>query len=209
MTTTASSSGRAASIAIRVPARSEHLMLGWPLPPAEHPDHLALEALAWHLGGGPSSALGRALRTIGARAADAGTVAYRHAGAFEVTVALDPSTTATSAEAAVLRIIRRASREPVSADELESIRAELQTRSWLDVERLTGRAETIARAELVHGGVEALPARLERIPSLEPADLVAAATAYLSGQPYVRVIARPRPPPPAPTSGPSAGTEAR
>lgn len=176
------------TIELRLPVERPYVMLGWPLPPARHPEFPALEAAAIRLSRGPL----RRLQEQGTvRSAQVRTVALAHGGAFEMVLGLNGSTTATTAAAEMIAMIDGLASRPMSPTEIAALRAELEARTWDALDTLEGRAARIAAAEQRDGGIESISERLAVIAALSPEGLRAAVKTHLSNQQHVIVICRP------------------
>jgi len=180
----------AASIDLRIPAKRELGLVGWPL---SKTGDVALEAASIHLAAGHLVSLRDAIQ---AHSIDTWTVRHRHGGAFAVLVTAGGTSTATTAVGGVVQALGLAGAVPPTDDELIRTQAELRGRTWRALDGLEDRAQHLAVTELSHGGVQQISDRLDAIDALAPDDLVRAIRARVLDVRPVTIIGRPRRPSP-------------
>ncbi|MEE8133739.1 MAG: pitrilysin family protein [Gemmatimonadales bacterium] len=152
--------------------------LGWRTVDPLHADAPSLDVAADILGSGRGSHLYRHLRRSGiATSTSAGHYTPTEVGVFSIDLEADPSSFSQAVTEAVRRI--GALRQGAATDEdIERVRALLQTQ-WLGrFESMEGRATMLCEAEAL-GGLHLLDEFYQQVMSVDRDDVVAAAERYL------------------------------
>ncbi len=164
----------------RMQVREAHLSLGFHIPSAHHEDAPVLDMLAFVLGEGESSRLYRRLVIDSQLATSASAYAYTppDPGMFMVSASLEAADL-TKAYAAAIDELARVRDEPVSSEELERARANLEADFVYQAETVQGQARELGYSVVIHGDPDYDRVYLERIRSTTAADLQRVARKYL------------------------------
>jgi zinc protease len=171
---------RRATLSLPLPARV--LVVGWRMPPHAEADGPALALLARVLATGGSSRLQAALGADPLRCvAVQGAFDTRRDGGLLYAFAMArPGSDTAAVERAAFAEAERLGREPVGADELERARRQEEMAIVTGWQTVRGRADALGQALLLDGDHDAAAARLERIRTLGPEELRAAAARWLT-----------------------------
>src|SRR5206468_3963155 len=157
------------------------LLVGWRGPADAQPDNVSLELLASILGGGTSARLGRTL--VGGQSpfldARGDFDRRKEASLIYFTAALKPGADTASAEQALVGAVESLATTPVSAEELDRGKRQIQSALLFSLETVRGEAQAIGTAQLMDGDYRATEARLARLRQLTPEDLLATAAKVL------------------------------
>jgi len=157
------------------------LLVGWRGPADAQPDNVSLELLASILGGGTSARLGRTL--VGGQSpfldARGDFDRRKEASLIYFTAALKPGADTASAEQALVGAVESLATTPVSAEELDRGKRQVQSALLFSLETVRGEAQAIGTAQLMDGDYRATEARLARLRQLTPEDLLATAAKVL------------------------------
>ena len=157
------------------------LALLWQGPPANHPDSPALEVAAALLSAGESSRLNEALVYRSQIAQSVGFSADLHADAGQL-VAYAIAASARSLrllEAALFTELQRLGHKPITAAEMERVRARLLTGALLARQTPQGLANALGEAVVVYGDAHAADRRLARLQAVTAADVQRVLTQYV------------------------------
>lgn len=181
----------AARLDIERAGSQAHLAIGWPGPRLDHADTPAVDLLTAVLGQARSARLTRALRdrlglvtSIGSRYS-----ALEAAGVVAVTAQLPPANL-EAAEAQIVREVRRIRDEGVGDVERRRAVTMAEARHVFARETVEGRAHAYGQAETIWRLEEEM-AYLDRLRSVTPEQLRAAARRYLDPERYARVALGP------------------
>ena len=199
---------------IAVPfAAQPRAVVAYRTPPYGHPDRPGLGVAAMVLGDGRTSRVQRALvdeERIAFRAS-AGVFALRHAGLFVVEASPRAPHTPEALEKALLREVDRLAAEPVTEEELERVRAQLDGAAVRAMQSDVSLASLLAAAQAQAGDWRYLLEARRLAKAVTAADVLRLARQYLT--PANRTVASlvpsgeaaPRPAAGAGRTGPGAG----
>lgn len=158
--------------------------LVWRAAEAYSDDAPALEALAEILGGGKSSRLYRRLVYDEQRVQSVSASKWDKlmAGDFMIRVTARQDERLADLETAVLEEVARLAAEPPTEEELARVVNGVETSIVSGLETAIGRAERLQRYYYYTGEPDYAAQELARYRALTPADIQAAAAAYLDGQ---------------------------
>jgi zinc protease len=175
------------SLAVSRAAAHAYLGLGWPAPRLDHTDAPALDLLVAVLGQGRASRLTQSLteRLRLVHAVTSGYSALEAGGLVSITAQTTPEAL-PSVESQILKDVRRLADDGVTDAEMERALSVAEARRELQLETVEGRAFMLGHAETTWRIDEAL-AYLDRLRSVTPAQMRAAARRYLDPERYARV----------------------
>jgi predicted Zn-dependent peptidase len=129
-----------------------HLIVAAPWPSAKSGDRYAASMLGTVIGGGTSSRLWQAIREERglAYSISAGGNTFTDVGMFAIYAGASPTHIDEVLDLS-LKELRRAVREPVSADELKLAKEQATSSILLSLESSSARAGALARQEIIHG----------------------------------------------------------
>jgi zinc protease len=184
----APASGREGRIELPRPVSHAYLALGWLAPRIDHADTPAVDLVVSILGQGRGSRLTQALRErLGVvNTISSGYSALEGAGLVSVTAQLDPRDL-QRAEAAVLSEIERVRAEGVTETERRRAVTAAEARRAFLTETAEGRAWSLGQAETIWRLEDEL-AYVNRLRSVTPEQLRAAARRYFDPNLYTRVV---------------------
>lgn len=173
------------------PGAQAYLGLAWLGSRLDHADTPALDLLTTILGQGRASRLTRSVRE---RLGLVNTIssdysALQGAGVITLTAQLDPQNLAR-AEAEILNEVRRIREDGVGADELARALTREEAQREFRWETADGRAFTLGHAEAIWRLEDEL-AYMDRLRSVTPEQIRAAARRYLDPDRFARVLLRP------------------
>ena len=182
---------RPARLDIERAGAQAHLALGWLGPKIDHADTPAVDLLTAILGQSRSARLIRVLRDRLGLVTSIGTrySALEASGIVAVTAQL-PSANLEAAEAEILREVRRIREERVGDAEHRRAVTMAEARHAFARETVEGRAHAYGQGETIWRLEEEL-AYLDRLRSVTPEQLLAAARRYLDPERYARVALAP------------------
>jgi zinc protease len=157
------------------------LMVGWRVPAdGGGGDDAALDALSAVLSNGPESRLARRFASgrPAAYFARTGRDAQRDATMFWAAAA--PAADTTAVEGALVGEIEKLAAEPVSGEELDRARRQLEVALLFGRQTTRDRSQALGTAAMVGGDWRLAERRLERLRALTPEDLKAAAARTLT-----------------------------
>ncbi|HVF56197.1 MAG TPA: pitrilysin family protein [Pyrinomonadaceae bacterium] len=156
-----------------------HLILASPWPSGRSADRYAATLLSSIIGGGTSSRLWQSVREERGLAYSVGAASsnFTDAGVFQIYAGTSPEQLDEVLDLSLLEL-RRALREPVTADELQLVKEQAASSILLGLESTSARAGTLARQEIVHGQRIAPEEILRRIEAVTPEDLLRIAHDY-------------------------------
>jgi zinc protease len=164
--------------------------LGWRTPGTLHPDTATLDALALVAGQGRASRLYRGVRERGlASSVHAYNYTPTEIGVFGVSLECEPERTADALRATWSEL-RHLATTPVAPHELERVRTLLRARLLRRLETAEGQANLLAEWHAVDHW-RRMGDYVDRISTLEPADLQAAAARYLDPERATLLVYRP------------------
>ncbi len=164
--------------------------MGWRTPASLHPDTVALDALAMVAGHGRASRLYRHVRETGlASSVDAYNYTPTEVGVFGVGLECEPDATVPALRAAWHQLARLRE-SPAPRDELDRVGTLLEARLLRRLETAEGRANLLAQWHALDHWSR-VGEYLDRIRSLEPDDLQAAAERYLDPERVTMLVYRP------------------
>ena len=176
------------------PTAQAHLGLAWQAARLDHADTPALDVLVSILGRSKTSRLVAALRERQGLVSgiNSGLSALEGAGLVTVTAQLEPQNL-QAAEAEVLAEIRRVQEGGVTAAELKRAITAAEVEHEFSTETAEGRARAYGQAETIWRLEEEL-LYLDRVRSVNAAQVQAVARRYLNRERYVRVAVVPQRP---------------
>jgi zinc protease len=176
------------------PTATARLLMAYAIPGQGHPDWARLEALASLLSSGPSSRLYRELvvdREI-ATYADVDVLPFRDAALLQISVGGTAETTAAELEEETLKVIAGLADEPITAAELDKVRAGAETDFWSELETADGKGEALGHFEAALGDYRMLATLAERLRGCDAPGLTSVARRYLGPERRSAVWATPR-----------------
>jgi predicted Zn-dependent peptidase len=183
--------------------RAPVLATAWKTPPAGHPDAEALDVVSKILSGGRSSRAYRRLIHDEQIALSAHGVNSEFAGAglFGAYASVRPGESIDRVEASFLEEIARLREEPVTAEELDKAKRQLEVSMVHELMTNAAIANRIGYDVTIFGAIRPLEDRLAAIQAVDAADVQRVARTYLTddGRNVVHVV-----PPPA-SSEPERG----
>lgn len=191
-------SGTQASVDLSIDAGSARLAIAWRTVALDHPDHVALAALAEVLAGSDSARLHRALVDDAKLASHVGAdqTDLRLGGLLEIQTTLRPG--AKSAEA--LKIVEKEVADllggrPIAEQELAAAKNRMKTQQLRELASADGRADVLGHTWATTAGLDAHARWWQRLQALEVADVQQVAQVWLKAQ--GRTVVRAEPPPPS------------
>jgi zinc protease len=179
---------------MRAPVDNRILLVGWRGPGAADPDSPAMDALAQVLTGGLSSRVHvLAASRMEFNGVEGGYDRSRDASLVFGVAGVAAAADSDDAEKALTESIEALAREPVSEEELEKARRQIEAHTLFSWQTARGRAESVGAAQLLEGDGQAAFRRLERIRSLAPADLQRVAARVLRPESRSVVWIQPQP----------------
>lgn len=169
-------------VTVTRPARLPVVYLGYHVPNQQSPDAPALEVLSTILSAGRASRLYRHLVHERRLALDAGGDYSYFAldpNLFWFWATPMPGQTPPALENALLEEMERLAREPVTDEELDRARNQIEAAFVFQEDSVHRRASLLARFELI-GGYRAKDRYVDAIRAVTPADLLRVARAYFS-----------------------------
>jgi zinc protease len=153
------------------------VVAGWKVPGHAAAETPALALLSRILAGGPTLRLQRALLadSVGCVSVQAMLDSRREGGLLYVMAAVKPGADSVRVEQALLGLMERLAREPVSEEELDWARRQEEVGTLLGWQTARGCAEALGSAQVVDGDWHAAALRYERVRQLTVADLQRAA----------------------------------
>ncbi len=153
-------------------------LIAYRTPEAKHPDFYALDALSIVLGEGRVSRLYQALveKQI-ASDVDAGAASLRDPYLITVSATARPGVTVEKLEAALLAEIERLKKEPITAEELERVKSQIEASFVFQNDSVTSQANQIGYWAMIDDW-RYLSTYLDRIRALKPADIQKVAQKY-------------------------------
>ena len=173
------------SVEVKLPTDGDYLLIGWGLPPSSQASHEAFEAAAGYL----ATKHLTAAFTEDTRSLSVWTSRFRHAGAFEVMVSLEPTATATVTASKVHAAIGAGD---IDGDVLEAVKVDLLARAHRSLDSPSRRAATLALAEIRGAGPDSVAARLRSLAALSTKMVSEAMSTYLANRKHVMVVGRGR-----------------
>jgi zinc protease len=166
---------RRASEPLGLPARL--CLVGWRAPAASDPDAPACELLAAWLGGGPSAALSATLvEDWGLAVTTQAGFQPQQAGSLLWTlVVVRPDADSAAVERTLFDTVRRAATAGPDASELERARRQWLTGVRFGLQTARQRGQALGEAEMLAGDAAVAAKRLERLETLQSADVQRAA----------------------------------
>ena len=166
------------------------VVLGWPVPGRNHPDHAVCELLAELLGGGMSSPLFQSVREQRGLAyqIDAWTDGLEDAGVLQVTAGVSPRRLGELLQVTLDTITGAAAR--LDPDDIERSRNQQAMRLSRSLERPASLAEWLGRDLLAHGRVVAPAERLAQLEAIDEAALRGALATMLERRPALALAGR-------------------
>jgi len=166
------------TITMRV--QEAQMALGFHIPGADDPDAPILDLLSFVLGGGESSRLYRRLVAESQLATAAGAFAYTppDPGLFVITASLEAAD-ARKAYDAIISEVAKLRAKPVTAEELDRARTNLESDFVFRNETVQGQARELGYAITIHNDPDYDKVYLDRLRRATVADLQAAAQRYL------------------------------
>jgi predicted Zn-dependent peptidase len=161
--------------------RGPILAAGWHAPATGHPDGSALDVLSQVLSGGRSSRLYRSLVYDARQAlsADGGYWELEDAGVFLAIASVRPDSTIERVEELFFAEIDRLKEEPVSEEELEKAKRQIEVALVNGLSTNHAVAQRIARDYATFGRIRPLSELLEQIQAVSAEDVQRVARAYL------------------------------
>lgn len=176
------------------PTTTARLLCAYKIPGQAHPDWPALSALAALLSSGASSRLYRELvieREI-ATYADVDVMPFRDTSLLQISVGGTAETDAGELETEMLRVLDGLGQTPITAAELDKVKAGAETDFWSELETVDGKGEALGHFEATLGDYRMIETIAERLRSCDAAALEAAARQYLRPDQRCAVWANPR-----------------
>ena len=176
------------------PTATARLLCAFKIPGQAHPDWPALSAVASLLSSGPSSRLYRELvveREI-ATYAEVDVLPFRDVSLLQIAVGGTAETDAGELEAETLRVLDDLAARPITASELDKVKAGAETDFWSELETADGKGEALGHFEAALGDYRMISTLAERLRSCDAAALGAAARDYLAADRRCSVWANPR-----------------
>lgn len=166
---------------LKMPGRA--VLVGWRGPGAKDPDAAAVDVLAEILVRGAGSRVARL-------AASQSDILFQAQGDLDASeqasllyvLGLAAGADSSLAEQVIVAEVEQLAREPVSAEELEQAKRQIEVRTLSSWQTVRGRAQSLGLAQLLEGDAKAATARLERVRKLVPEDVRLAASRMLTGQ---------------------------
>lgn len=167
----------------RMEINEAHLALGFHIPSALHEDAPILDMLSFILGGGESSRIYRRLVADTQLATSAGTFAYTppDPGLFVATASLEAKNM-DKAFATLVEELAKVRERPVSSEELERARINLESDFVFRNETVQGQARELGYSIIVHDDPDYDQIYLKALREASLADLQQAAIKYLTPQ---------------------------
>lgn len=161
--------------------RGPILAAGWHAPPSGHADGAALDVLSQVLSDGRSSRLYRSLvhEEQQALAAEGGYWELDDAGVFLAIASVRPDATIERVEELFLAEIERLKREPISEEELDKAKRQIEVGLVDGLGTNHALASRIARDYTTFGRIRPLSERLAEIEAVSAADVQRVARTYL------------------------------
>jgi zinc protease len=156
---------------------SRILMVGWRVPPRTDPDWPALSVLQALLTRGRAARLDRALVTDQALCLSVqGDMSTRKDGSlFFLAAEVSPRADSAEVEARLFDEVSRVASGPVSAEELERARRQVETSVWFGLPTTRARAQALGNSQILTGDALDLDRQLGRIRTCTAEDLRRAA----------------------------------
>jgi zinc protease len=160
--------------------KEAYLHLGFGIPQAEHPDVPALDVLAMLAGQGEASRLVVEVKRKQSLVNDIHASAYtpRDAGVFTASLTLPPEHLARALEETA-RVLAELRAQPVSAEELATVKALIESEAVYQRETVQGMARKMGYYLSSMGGLEAEERYYEAVARLTPEDVRDVAERYL------------------------------
>ncbi len=175
--------------------RAPVLATAWKTPPAGHPDAEALDVVSKILSGGRSSRVYRRLIHDEQIALSAHGVNSEFAGAglFGAYASVRPGESIDRVEASFLEEIARLREEPVTAEELDKAKRQLEVSMVHELMTNAAIANRIGYDVTIFGAIRPLEDRLAAIQAVDAADVQRVARTYLTddGRNVVHVVSPP------------------
>lgn len=153
-------------------------LIAFRTPEAKHPDFYALDVLAMVLGEGRVSRLYQALvEKQLATEVDAGAPSMRDPYLFTVSATARPGTTADQLEKALLAEVEKIRKEPITAQELERVKNQIEASFVFQNDSVTAQANQLGYWAMTDDW-RYLSTYLDRIRALKPADIQKVAEKY-------------------------------
>jgi len=157
------------------------LLLGWAIPPLQHPDHDALEMTARLLGEGEGARLSRLVGERGvATRASARVAGHRGPDAFTLSVEVASRGRVDQVAKAIDAQLAELARSGPGEDEMRRLRAQVRSRLLAGVAGNLGRAERLAATELLRGDASLLASEIDRATAVTSEDIRRVTARYLT-----------------------------
>jgi zinc protease len=187
-------------VIVKAPAKEPYLLIGYKAPALGHADEpwepYAMEVLASVLDAGASSRLSREL-VRGKRIAASAGASYSAFTRLPSMLILDGRPAdghdIDDVESALLEQIERLKREPVDAQELERIRAQLVASKVYEKDSVFYQAMLLGQLETVGLGWELADEYVERLSAVTPEQIQAVAKKYLNADARTVAVLEPQP----------------
>jgi zinc protease len=175
-------------------AQAPSLMISYPLPDLNHPDHYALDILAAVMGQGQSSRLYSELVYKKQQALNiaAWSNGQLLGGDFTFFSSLKPTTSPDKMVKDIEAIVKVAREKPITAKELEKAQNQI-SKSFIDsLKRVSGRARTLARYEIAYGDYNRMLVDFSKYQEVTIADVKRVAATYLKPERRNIVVVKPK-----------------
>lgn len=177
---TSSTSPPQQPIVLRQPGSAALLQVVYPLPDIQHPDVPAIDLMDMVLTGGRSSRLYQALVETGlASSVGAYPSELIEPGWYEMSLTAAPGKELAEIEQTLQQALTDLRQHPVSQDELNRAKTQLQASFILSNQDISSQAMQLAYNQVATGDYRFSDRYLEAIASLTPADIQRAAQTYL------------------------------
>ena len=173
-----------------------HLRIGWRVPGIEHPDAVALDALAVVLGQGLSSRLHRAVVEEAGLAHSIGSFSFtpRGSGIFAITATADFDKM-DELVSEILRVVDLLVKDGLSTEEMEKARRQVLSAFLSGLESMSGQASDIGSSWMLTRDPDFSETYVQKVQNLTEPQLVQVAKKYLVPNRLTQVAVHPKIPP--------------
>jgi zinc protease len=178
---TVSTPGNKAPIVLKQPGSAALLQAVYPLPDIKHPDVPAIDIMDAILTGGRSSRLYQAVIETGLASSVSGSAAEMiEPGWYDISATAAPGQELSKINDAIQAALKKLQQQPVTAEELNRAKTQLQTGLILNNQDITSQASQLAYNQMIAGDYHYIEKYLSAIAQVTPQDVQRVAQKYLN-----------------------------
>jgi len=168
-------------------ARLQQLRMSWPTVEVYHPDAYALDILSSLLTDGKKSPFQKVIveEKQLSSSVDTSSSNYELAGEFNLTVQAFPNTDLDEVDAAVQEAFTRFEEEGFTEEDLDRIKARLETNFYNGLSSVLGKAFQLAQYNIFAGDPSYINEDIQRTLAVTKSNVMRVYEKYIKGQPFV------------------------